>query len=136
MKRGEGVKMQRVIERKGVSRREMIRAAVAAGVAGAGLVAANALAVDAPSVRPFRVAHLTDMHVQPERHAIEGYTAALESLEQFDTKPDLLVTGGDHVMDSTSQLLDRTRIVWDAFHRAHANAKLPWRPILGNHDIF
>lgn len=136
MKRGEGVKMNRPIEQKGVSRREMIRGAIAAGVAGAGLVAANAPAADTPLAKPLRVAHLTDMHVQPERHATEGYTAALESLEQLEAKPDLLVTGGDHVMDSTSQLLDRTKIVWGTFHKAHANAKYPWRPILGNHDIF
>jgi 3',5'-cyclic AMP phosphodiesterase CpdA len=123
-------------EKKGVSRRQMVRAAVAAGAAGAGLIASDAIAADSPAARPFRVAHLTDMHVQPERRAIDGYTAALHSLESLDPRPDLLVTGGDHVMDTTEQLLDRAKVVWESFDKAQSQTKLPWRPLLGNHDIF
>src|SRR5262245_33235716 len=118
----------------GISRRKLVTSAIAAG---AGLAASKVVvAADVAPVKPFRVAHLTDMHVQPERRAIEGYTAALASLEKLDPKPDLLITGGDHVMDSTEQFADRTKVVWDAFHKSHANAKYPWRSVIGNHDVF
>jgi 3',5'-cyclic AMP phosphodiesterase CpdA len=100
------------------------------------MLARHALAAEPAQVKPFRVAHLTDMHVQPERRAVEGYTAAIASLEKLDPKPDLLVTGGDHVMDVTEQLPDRAAVVWKSFHAAHANVKYPWRPVLGNHDVF
>src|SRR5439155_14635826 len=86
--------------------------------------------------KPFRIAHLTDMHVQPERRAAEGYSAALQSLNSFN--PDLIITGGDHVMDSTDQELPRTKLQWDLFDQtmAPATPNIPIRHILGNHDIF
>ena len=86
--------------------------------------------------RPFRVAHLTDMHVQPERRAGDGYVAALQSLEKLSPRPDLIVTGGDHVMDATFEGLDRARVQWDVYDRAIAATKIPVRSILGNHDVF
>ena len=76
------------------------------------------------------------MHVQPERRAGEGYLAALESLEKLSPRPDLIVTGGDHVMDSTESTLERARQQWDVYARAVAATKIPVKSVLGNHDIF
>ena len=118
------------------SRREMIKAGVAAG---AGVVASgSAFGADAgtAAAKPFRVAHLTDMHVQPERRAGDGYRAALASLEKLAPRADLIVTGGDHVMDATDVGLDRARTQWDVYQRAIAATKTPVKPVLGNHDIF
>ena len=117
-------------EMKAVSRRDLL-------VAGAGVaLGATSIASAAETVKPFRVAHLTDMHVQPERRAGEGYLAALASLETLDPKPDLIVTGGDHVFDSTEQELARTRVQWDLYTKTIAQTKFPVRAVLGNHDIF
>ncbi|MEA2709793.1 MAG: 3,5-cyclic-AMP phosphodiesterase [Phycisphaerales bacterium] len=129
------------------TRREILRAGIASG---ASLLATNTLtsaakpgasAPDLPSsqpetVKPFRVAHLTDMHVQPERRAGDGYLAALESLEKLSPAPDLIVTGGDHVMDVLDAGLDRARTQWDVYHRAMNATKTPVKSVLGNHDIW
>ncbi|MEO6437110.1 MAG: metallophosphoesterase [Tepidisphaeraceae bacterium] len=86
--------------------------------------------------RSLRIAHLTDMHVQPEQRAQEGYLAALESVSRLDPAPDFLITGGDHVMDATAQTLGRCRVQWDLYNKSIAQVKIPVHPILGNHDIF
>ena len=124
------------------TRREVIRYGVASSAA---LIAGNALAASAKPgasapgsvapLKPFRVAHLTDMHVQPERRAGEGYMAALASLEKLAPRADLIVTGGDHIMDSTDTDVARARTQWDVYHRAIASTKTPVKAVLGNHDI-
>ena len=125
------------------TRRDVIRA----GVAGAtGLLAPEIVSAatepvapapgQAGGARPLRIAHLTDMHVQPERRAAEGYAAALESLHKLSPPPDLIVTGGDHVMDATKVGIDRAKTQWDAYQRAIAATKIPVKSVLGNHDIF
>jgi 3',5'-cyclic AMP phosphodiesterase CpdA len=124
------------------TRREIIRAGA---IGGASLLAGSTLHAHAkpaapapapPEGKPFRVAHLTDMHVQPERRAGEGYLAALESLQRLTPSPDLLITGGDHIMDSTESTLDRARQQWEVYARAIAATKIPVKSVLGNHDIF
>jgi Icc protein len=103
------------------TRRDILRAGA---IGSASLLAANPLhaaakpGASAPGLgaemKPFRIAHLTDMHVQPERRAGEGYTAALESLAKLTPPPDLIITGGDHIMDSTESTLQRARQQWAA----------------------
>ena len=125
------------------TRREIIRAGVIGGAGaallGSGCATAHPASPEgrdtAPRGKPFRIAHLTDMHVQPERRAGEGYTAALESLDKLSPRPDLIVTGGDHVMDTFEQTLERTKTQWDVYHRAMNATKIPVKSVLGNHDI-
>ena len=125
------------------TRRDVIRAGV---IGTTGLLVADLLdaatakrgasARGLPSDRPYRIAHLTDMHVQPERRARQGYIAALESLQKLSPLPDLIVTGGDHVMDATEVGLARAKQQWEVYHRAIAATKIPVKSVLGNHDIF
>jgi 3',5'-cyclic AMP phosphodiesterase CpdA len=125
------------------TRRDILRAGI---IGSAGLLAGNSLAAAAKpgasapglstNTRPFRIAHLTDMHVQPERRAGEGYLAALESLDKLSPRADLIVTGGDHVMDSLEQTLQRTKTQWDLYHHAMSATKLPVKAVIGNHDIW
>ena len=44
-----------------------------------------------------RLAHLTDIHVQPELGAEAGMASAFNHAQSM--KPDLIITGGDAVMD-------------------------------------
>jgi 3',5'-cyclic-AMP phosphodiesterase len=44
--------------------------------------------------RVLRIAHLTDVHVQPEKRAGEGLAACLNHVQQLPDKPDLILTGG------------------------------------------
>ena len=45
----------------------------------------------------FTFAFLTDIHLQPERNATEGFRAAIAEVNVL--KPDFVITGGDLVMD-------------------------------------
>jgi len=87
--------------------------------------------------RVLRVAHLTDVHVQPERSAAEGMAACLEHMQGQKDKPDLILFGGDNIMDAFAQTRDRTRTQWDVWHRVlKANCSLPWEACIGNHDVW
>lgn len=87
--------------------------------------------------RALRVAHLTDIHIQPERNAVAGLAACLHHAQSLDEKPDLILTGGDHVMDSFDQKLDRTMVQWDLLTKTFKDENsIPIRYCLGNHDIW
>jgi 3',5'-cyclic AMP phosphodiesterase CpdA len=128
-----------------ISRRDAIKTAVGigAGLALGPSFSAMAMEWNLPSrarkpsrAGGVRFAHLTDMHVQPERRAGEGYAAALQSLQQLDPKPQFIITGGDHVMDTTEKAPDRCAVQWDLYQRVlKANNRLPVYPTIGNHDV-
>lgn len=129
----------------GISRRDAIRGAfgIGAGLAFGGSFSAMAVEWSAPSAarKPsraggIRFAHMTDMHVQPERRAGEGWAAALKSLQQLDPKPQFIITGGDHVMDTTEKAPDRCKVQWDLYHQVlRDNNQLPVYATIGNHDV-
>lgn len=87
--------------------------------------------------RALRIAHLTDIHVQPERGAPEGMEAAIEHALGQKDKPDLLFTGGDLVMESFNADQARTQTQWDVFTRVlKANVDVPIEHTVGNHDVW
>jgi 3',5'-cyclic AMP phosphodiesterase CpdA len=124
-------------------RRSFLRAALAAGGAlAAGRVALGdgapaAAPPAAPSLRTpgsFRIAHLTDIHVQPELGAEAGLAAALAHAQL--QKPDLVLTGGDSVMDVFEAKRGRAdglrKLFLDTMRR---ECSVPLRHAVGNHDI-
>jgi 3',5'-cyclic AMP phosphodiesterase CpdA len=124
------------------TRREMMRLAGALS-AGAVLGVPSALAVppETPSRTPrrrlIRVAHLTDIHVQPELRADAGMIACLHHVQSLMDKPELIVTGGDGIMDSFEADDARTQLQWDIFRRTlAAECSLPMVHCIGNHDIW
>jgi Icc protein len=124
--------------RQNPSRRSILQLGAAAGL---GLGAASIVRADEvhqPARKGLRVAHLTDMHVRPgPLRAREGYAAALQSLNKLDPKPDLIITGGDHIMDGAGHLGDDVVAQWDAYQEAlRAGTDLPVYPVIGNHDVF
>ena len=116
------------------SRREAIATSILA--AGGTLLGGRFTpAAEAAAPRPIRVAHLTDMHVQPERRAGEGFAAALESLKQHD--PAFIITGGDHVMEAAARPRERAKLEYDLYDRVLAeHTKLQTYPVIGNHDVW
>jgi 3',5'-cyclic AMP phosphodiesterase CpdA len=84
-----------------------------------------------------RIAHLTDSHVQPERNAFEGMCMALRHINTMKDKPDLIITGGDLIMDSFATDAARRDAQWELFTRAFKEHNgLPVVHCLGNHDIW
>lgn len=103
----------------------------------AGPLAVSAWTNPAPRKRVLRIAHLTDVHVQPERNAAAGFAACLHHVQNQADKPDLILFGGDNIMDSFDQTRERTRIQWDVWHRVlKAECSLPYQSCIGNHDVW
>jgi 3',5'-cyclic AMP phosphodiesterase CpdA len=123
------------------TRRDLLKTSILAGVGlAAGSSTPNSKAADAaPTGKPFRVAHMTDMHVEPgPRKAGEGWAAALKSLHtKLDRKPDLIITGGDHVMDSFVHEPKDVAPMWDLYQSVlKDNTDIPVHSTIGNHDVF
>ncbi|MBC8105196.1 MAG: metallophosphoesterase [Anaerolineae bacterium] len=129
----------------GISRRDAIKGAVGLGVGAILGSSLPSMAVEwshASSAAKLlrgggvRFAHLTDTHVQPELRAGEGFAAALQSLKKLDPMPQFIITGGDHVMDTTEKAPDRCAVQWDLYQRVlKENNQLTVYPTIGNHDV-
>lgn len=136
-----------------ITRRDLLRKlGVGALALGAGIVAptvkdgaGNVLSpasADTPrrmngARRSIRVAHLTDMHVEPELHAAEGFAKALRHVQSQKDRPELILFGGDHVMDSMAQDDARTDLQWKLFHSVYnSECSLPHESCIGNHDVW
>ncbi len=111
-----------------------------AGAAGSGAAAAQqsvASAAANPRKRALRFAHLTDSHIQPERKADQGTIACLRHVMAQKDRPELLITGGDLIMDSFEADFERTKLQWDLFTRVFKDeCGIPVKHCLGNHDIW
>jgi 3',5'-cyclic AMP phosphodiesterase CpdA len=93
--------------------------------------------VKSTSQRALRVAHLTDVHVQPERRAGEGLAACLHHVQRLDDQPELILTGGDHIMDSFGADAARTTLQWNLWNSIRqADCSIPIHSCIGNHDIW
>ena len=119
----------------GINRRGFLGAA--AGLA-AGLFLPGTVGAHRPErKRVLRVAHLTDAHIQPELRAGDGVIACLQHVNKLKDKPELILTGGDHVMDSFAQKRNRTKLQWDLWGKVFgAENTIPSKGCIGNHDIW
>ncbi len=92
---------------------------------------------DGKARRVLRLAHFSDIHVQPELGADKGLIACLHHAQQIKDPPELIITGGDTIMDSFEQDAARTTLLWDLYHQVvKAECSLPIRACIGNHDIW
>lgn len=82
----------------------------------------------------FTVAFLTDIHVQPEKNAIEGFNKAIAKVNEL--KPDLVITGGDLVMDVLGTGYDRADSLYNIYDSLQAKFEIPIYNTLGNHEVF
>jgi 3',5'-cyclic AMP phosphodiesterase CpdA len=85
-----------------------------------------------------RVVHLADIHVQPERGATEGFAACLRHVHHLSPAPDLILNGGDAIMDGVSADKERAEEQWELFTQTLSaeNHEIPVRHCIGNHDIW
>jgi 3',5'-cyclic AMP phosphodiesterase CpdA len=86
--------------------------------------------------RSLRVAHITDIHVQPGLVPEFGMAQALHEVNGAADKADFVITGGDAIMDSCSQPADRVKAMWKTFHGImKSDNSLAVYHTIGNHDL-
>jgi 3',5'-cyclic-AMP phosphodiesterase len=126
------------------TRREWLKLGLAGAgaltLAPTGLLAAARTGTNLPRAarsRVVRLAHLTDTHVQPERAGFDGLVACLRHAAAQPDRPELLLTGGDLIMDSFDAVEARTRLQWDLWTKAFKDeCPIQVEHCLGNHDIW
>ncbi|HZX10621.1 MAG TPA: metallophosphoesterase [Acidobacteriota bacterium] len=82
----------------------------------------------------FSFVFLTDIHVQPELHASEGFQQTVQMVN--DLKPDFVVTGGDLVMDVLGQSFARADRLYQMYLDLSDQFEMPVYNTMGNHEIF
>lgn len=121
---------------KAMERRKLLKniGLLAGGLSLPGLSAANPI-IQHPK-RVLRIAHLTDIHMQPNLIAAHGFRKCLHHLQELDIKPDFIVNGGDVVMGSKNATPEKSEKEWAAYQRIITGENsLPVYTCVGNHDI-
>jgi 3',5'-cyclic AMP phosphodiesterase CpdA len=77
---------------------------------------------------------MTDIHVQPELKADQGFSKAIDKVNQL--KPDFVVTGGDLIMDALGQSFERSINLYDLYNNLCKKFEMPVYNTLGNHEVF
>lgn len=87
--------------------------------------------------RVARVAHLTDIHVQPEERAGEWMAKCLHHAQQLADPPTAILNGGDLIMDALAAWDVRTQEQWEIAERVFRDeCSLPVLHCIGNHDVW
>lgn len=120
-----------------MNRRAFLRTA---GLATALATHPAAFAAPAPNPdrrRSLRIAHLTDIHVQPGLGAPAGMAAALRQAQELDDPPELILFGGDCIGDALENPRDSVLRQWEIWQEVcKAGLRTPSAACLGNHDIY
>ena len=80
------------------------------------------------------IAFLTDIHVQPERNAIEGFKKAIKKVNELS--PDYVITGGDLIFDALAVSYERADSLFKIYSDLTQLIKAPVYNTIGNHEIF
>ena len=90
------------------------------------------------SDKPFRMAHLTDIHIQSGLVAEKGFAACLHSVNALSQKPDIIFNGGDAIMNAAFTFSkDKIKKQWGLFHDMLASENtIPVHHCIGNHDLY
>lgn len=80
--------------------------------------------------------HFTDIHVQPELRAAQGFRQAVLTMNQLKPKPVLAIAGGDLVMDAFEQDYSKADQLYELYRGIAKDIDFPVYPVLGNHDLF
>lgn len=87
--------------------------------------------------RLLRIAHLTDVHVFPNKTAESGMAKALQVAQSLTDKPDVIFNGGDCIMDSLKKTKEETKAQWDVWQQTLKNElSIKMVSCIGNHDVW
>jgi 3',5'-cyclic AMP phosphodiesterase CpdA len=129
-----------------LTRRDALRLSAATGAGlllpGFGPQAADAAATRAARKKSgrggkpdFSIAFLTDMHVHGDQGAPEGFARAVRTALDGPRAPEVLVTGGDLVMDILATGPAEADAQYALFDAQLASVRIPVHHTLGNHDM-
>lgn len=120
-----------------MNRRDVVRR-MGAGLAALSATNLAAAPLAAPSKqRVLRIAHLTDTHMQPLVGAAKGFEKCLHHVQGLSEKPDLIINGGDAVMEAHGRGHDSVRRQWGLYNDViRSENALPVLNCIGNHDIW
>lgn len=82
----------------------------------------------------FSFVFMTDIHLQPERNAVEGFRQAIDSVNMLN--PDFVITGGDLIMDALGQKFGRADSLYNLYSETAKHFNMPVYNTMGNHEIF
>lgn len=82
----------------------------------------------------FTFAFLTDIHVQPELRASEGFSKAIDKVNELS--PDFVITGGDLIMDALGVAYERADSLYTLYANLSEAFNMPVYNTMGNHEIF
>lgn len=118
-----------------LNRRELL---TATGATVAGLMFQHEGQAATPSTeRVLRLAHLTDLYLLDDRNAPAGLIAALKYVHALKDRPDLIMTGGDTIMDSLAESDTSTTAQWKLYHEImQRECSIEVKSCIGNHDIW
>lgn len=83
---------------------------------------------------PFSFVFMTDIHLQPERNATEGFLQAINKANKL--KPDFVLTGGDLIMDALRQSYSRSDSLFNLYKSSIEHFNMPVYNSIGNHENF
>ena len=114
-----------------MNRRDLLRLGTAAGLST--LAPPSLLASGKP--KPLRIAHLTDVHILPSETARGGFAQALKRVYAMKARPEIILVGGDCVMEASHTPTDEVKKQWVEWHAVLRDfGEIPVHPVLGNHD--
>lgn len=82
----------------------------------------------------FSFVFCTDIHVQPERRATEGFMQAIDTINKLNLA--FVITGGDLIMDALGQTYGRADSLYNLYQEVCKNFKMPVYNTIGNHEIY
>ena len=86
------------------------------------------------SADSFSFAFMTDIHVQAEKKAAEGFMQAIDTVNKLS--PDFVITGGDQIMDALGQTESRADSLYTLYNEISESFDMPVYNTLGNHEVF
>lgn len=100
------------------------------------LGAINPLTKSQSREKPFRIAFISDIHIQAEFRAFDLTLKALRKVKA--EKPDAIIFGGDLVMNASDSTEETVARQWELFNRAvsESNFNVPTHFLLGESDLW
>ena len=98
------------------------------------LVISSCAVNNPPDKESFSFAFMTDIHLQQEDNATEGFEKAIADVNAM--QPDFVITGGDLIMDALGVSYERADSLYNMYIDQVQNIQMPVYNTMGNHEVF